>query len=118
MWQDHQWHDDMRGPAGGPDPGRPEGNGNGRSPGGPADQAGDADRLEEEFPLGNGTAETEALVTCPYCGQPNEIELDPGSGARQEYVEDCRVCCRPWRVLVRYGPDGSADVTLEPEDGA
>jgi hypothetical protein len=60
-------------------------------------------------------AETEATVTCPYCGEVNEIGLDPGGGAHQEYVEDCQVCCRPWRVLVEYRPDGSATVQLEAE---
>ncbi|HEX6617571.1 MAG TPA: CPXCG motif-containing cysteine-rich protein [Gemmatimonadales bacterium] len=75
----------------------------------------DDDELEEEFPLGDGTAETEATVTCPYCGEVNEIALDPGGGAHQEYVEDCQVCCRPWRVLVEYLPDGSAMVEVEPE---
>ena len=74
---------------------------------------GDADFLEEEFPLGDGTAETSATVVCPHCGEPVEIALDPGSGAEQEYVEDCEVCCRPWRVSVRYAPDGSADVMVE-----
>ena len=58
------------------------------------------DFLDEEFPLGDGTADTEAQVRCPYCGQVNEIGLDPGGGATQDYVEDCQVCCRPWRVLV------------------
>jgi hypothetical protein len=74
------------------------------------------DFLDEEFPLGDGTADTAAEVLCPYCGQVNQISLDPGSGAVQDYVEDCQVCCRPWRVLVTYGPDGAADVTLEPGD--
>jgi hypothetical protein len=41
-----------------------------------------------------------------------EIALDPGGGARQDYVEDCEVCCRPWQVTVRYGPDGAAEVSL------
>lgn len=72
--------------------------------------------LDEEFPLGDGTADTAAQVLCPYCGQLNEIGLDPGSGASQDYMEDCQVCCRPWRVQVTYGPDGGADVILEPED--
>lgn len=75
------------------------------------------DYLDDEFPLGDGTADTEALVRCPYCGEMNEIGLDPGSGAVQEYVEDCQVCCRPWRVLVAYGPDGSATVTLDADEG-
>jgi len=41
----------------------------------------DDDSLDEEFPLGDGTAETGASVLCPYCGEINEIVLDPGSGA-------------------------------------
>jgi hypothetical protein len=74
------------------------------------------DDLDEEFPLGDGTADTEAEVRCPYCGEINEITLDPGSGSEQDYVEDCQVCCRPWRVAVHYDPQGEADVTVEPED--
>ena len=77
----------------------------------------ESDYLDEEFPLGDGTADTEAVVHCPYCGQENEIGLDPGNGASQEYVEDCQVCCRPWKVLVTYGPNGTADVMVESEDG-
>jgi hypothetical protein len=76
----------------------------------------DDDSLDEEFPLGDGTAETRAEVLCPYCGEINEIALDPGSGSEQEYVEDCQVCCRPWRVAVRYLADGSAEVSVEVED--
>jgi hypothetical protein len=73
------------------------------------------DSLDEEFPLGDGTAETGATVRCPYCGEINEIVLDPGSGSQQEYVEDCQVCCRPWQVVVHYLPDGTADVSAELE---
>lgn len=74
------------------------------------------DPLDEEFPLGDGTADTEAEVRCPYCGETMEITLDPGSGGDQEYIEDCQVCCRPWLVRVNYGEDGAADVTVEPND--
>jgi hypothetical protein len=74
------------------------------------------DDLDEEFPLGDGTAETGAAVRCPYCGEINEIALDPGSGSDQQYVEDCQVCCRPWNVVVRYLPDGTAEVSAQPED--
>jgi hypothetical protein len=76
----------------------------------------DNENLDEEFPLGDGTAETDASVRCPYCGEINEIALDPGSGSRQEYVEDCQVCCRPWRVVVSYLQDGNANVSIEMED--
>lgn len=72
------------------------------------------DSLEEEFPLGDGTADGKATVACPHCGEVNTLTLDPGGGAAQEYVEDCQVCCRPWRVVVRYGLDGGAAVSAEP----
>lgn len=68
--------------------------------------------LDEEFPLGDGTAAMDAVVVCPYCGESVEIGLDPGSGNAQEYVEDCQVCCRPWRVSVTYDEQGQADVWL------
>jgi hypothetical protein len=64
---------------------------------------------------GADTLETEATVLCPYCGELNEIGLDPGGGRNQEYVEDCQVCCRPWRVEVTWLPDGGVDVSVEAE---
>jgi len=72
----------------------------------------------EDFPLGDGTADTTATVICPYCGEENEIALDPGSGASQDYIEDCQVCCRPWHVFVSYDATGSAHVHAEPADDA
>jgi hypothetical protein len=76
------------------------------------------DPLDEAFPLGDGTADTGAVVRCPYCWEENPIALDPGSGAVQEYVEDCQVCCRPWTVHVSYLADGTADVEVEAADDA
>jgi len=72
--------------------------------------------LDADFPLGDGTADTTAVVHCPYCGEPNDIALDPGSGASQEYVEDCQVCCRPWRVRVTYDAEGAGWVDVEAAD--
>lgn len=69
--------------------------------------------LDEDFPLGDGAADVEATVTCPYCAEPAMLTLDPGSGDAQQYVEDCPVCCQPWQVDVRYSPEGSATVRVE-----
>lgn len=74
------------------------------------------DALDEAFPLGDGVADVTATVWCPYCGEPSEVAVDPGGGSAQEYVEDCAVCCQPWRVTVAYGADGSATVTAEAAD--
>ncbi len=70
---------------------------------------------DEEFPLGDGTADIEATVQCPYCWGLHQISLDPGSGPDQQYVEDCPTCCQPWRVRVVYR-GGSADVEVRGED--
>ena len=67
--------------------------------------------LDRDFPLGDGTAETESTITCPYCGEAASIALDPGSGATQDYVEDCPVCCQPWQLHVQYRTDGTAKVS-------
>jgi hypothetical protein len=66
--------------------------------------------LDRDFPLADGTAETSGTVVCPYCGESVEIGLDPGSGGAQDYVEDCAVCCQPWRVHVQYDAEGRAHV--------
>lgn len=50
-------------------------------------------------------------VHCPYCGRRIELVVDPSAG-RQEYVEDCSVCCRP--IVVRS--DGSTCVEVRTED--
>lgn len=74
------------------------------------------DPLDDAFPLGDGTADALADVYCPYCGEPEEIFVDPAGGAHQEYVEDCPVCCRPWHVTVRFDSAGGLTVTLRAED--
>ncbi len=74
----------------------------------------DIDDLDADFPLGNGSADTDAVVYCPYCNESVEIAIDPGSGGSQQYVEDCEVCCQPWMVNVLYRADGGADVSVTP----
>jgi transposase-like protein len=68
------------------------------------------DPLDDEFPLGDGSADLDADVACPWCGEVVSVRLDPGSGEEQEYVEDCQVCCRPWLVRVTYDASGAAQV--------
>ncbi|MEK6609179.1 MAG: CPXCG motif-containing cysteine-rich protein [Myxococcota bacterium] len=55
-------------------------------------------------------------VDCPYCGEPGEIDLDPGeisAGEHISVVQDCAVCCRPWAVTARVGADGEITVHVE-----
>ncbi|HZH04529.1 MAG TPA: CPXCG motif-containing cysteine-rich protein [Myxococcaceae bacterium] len=53
--------------------------------------------------------------SCPYCGEPVEVQVEPLGASEETYVEDCPVCCRPWDV--RVSRDGeSVSVTLERSD--
>lgn len=80
------------------------------------DEGDDDGLLEVDFPRGDGTADTTAVVYCPYCGELNEIAVDPGGGSAQSYIEDCQVCCRPWRVMVAYDAEGQAVANVEAAD--
>ena len=56
----------------------------------------------------NSTENT--YVDCPYCGERIEVVVDC-SVEYQEYIEDCAVCCQPWRVSVTYD-EGQATVSI------
>jgi hypothetical protein len=58
---------------------------------------------ETRIPLAAGALRPTAmqdhfLSACPYCGEQVEIyiELD----VKGTFIQDCEICCRPWRVRV------------------
>jgi len=42
-----------------------------------------------------------ATFMCAYCGEENEVFIEPEGGAQQLLTEDCSVCCRPNVLRVR-----------------
>ena len=48
-------------------------------------------------------------ITCPYCGETLELIIDSSAG-RQEYIEDCHVCCQPIRLSIHLDKDGLPSV--------
>lgn len=53
-----------------------------------------------------------ASVSCPYCGEENTIVVDETGGSRQDYVEDCQVCCQPWQVIATIDSEGEMNIEL------
>jgi len=52
----------------------------------------------------------EFVVVCPYCGEAIQIYVEPD--VRGVFVQDCEVCCNPWRVRVSGdGEEREVDVT-------
>jgi hypothetical protein len=54
-------------------------------------------------------------VTCPYCGEQIEIYVEPD--VRGSFVQDCEVCCNPWRVRV-FGSGEDRSVAITRADGS
>lgn len=54
-------------------------------------------------------------LTCPYCGEDVEVYVEPD--VRGTFVQDCEVCCNPWRLrVVRRG--GEREVEVSRADGS
>jgi hypothetical protein len=55
------------------------------------------------------------LVTCPYCGERVEIYVEPE--VKGSFVQDCEVCCNPWRVRIA-GRGANRQVEISRGDGS
>jgi len=47
---------------------------------------------------------------CAGCAEWNETALDSSAGQRQQYIEDCQVCCKPNVLTVTW--DGQLEEFL------
>ena len=54
-------------------------------------------------------------VTCPYCGEALEIYVE--ADVRGSFVQDCEVCCNPWRVRIS-GRGEARSVDVRRADGS
>lgn len=54
-------------------------------------------------------------ISCPYCGETIELLIDC-SVSDQEYIEDCKVCCRPISLSVSVEQNGQAVVNPRHEN--
>jgi transcription elongation factor Elf1 len=61
------------------------------------------------------SANQEAVFICDSCGEEIVVPVDLSAGARQDYVEDCPVCCHPMSLHVEIDPDGEAHIEGEHE---
>ena len=59
--------------------------------------------------------DNEASYICGACGEEIVIPIDFSQGNRQEYVEDCPVCCRPNVIHIEIDEGGSARAWAESE---
>ncbi len=58
---------------------------------------------------------TPATFSCPYCMEPNEVEIDETNDTGQTQVLDCQVCCQPIEMTVT-GRGEEMRVDVQPEN--
>ncbi len=51
---------------------------------------------------GVSVIEEDYLFNCPYCGEEMSARLDPSGGKKQDFVQDCEVCCKPIQIKVHF----------------
>ena len=57
----------------------------------------------------------ERAIGCPYCAEVIEVLVD-NSIPRQNYIEDCQVCCRPIIFDVVVDQDGDVMLSVAGEN--
>ncbi|HOC31022.1 MAG TPA: CPXCG motif-containing cysteine-rich protein [Armatimonadota bacterium] len=88
----------------------------------------DFDFEEEEDDLDDGSPEDDELdisemgdtlyFVCDYCGEENELFVDRTVANRQQFTEDCEVCCRPNLVTIVIEDAENIWIDAEREDDA
>jgi hypothetical protein len=45
-------------------------------------------------------SDEDMVWTCQYCGVQNTVWVDLTIDGKQDFIEDCRICCRPNRIII------------------
>jgi hypothetical protein len=53
---------------------------------------------------------------CQYCGVMNSVWIDLTITGKQDFIEDCRICCRPNRIIVSEDEDNNIFIESRPCD--
>ncbi len=67
------------------------------------------------MPGGNVVSLQTTFLQCPYCWEEIEVVVDC-SVPRQQYVEDCSVCCRPILIVVAAADGEIESIEARTED--
>lgn len=62
-------------------------------------------------PACEALVDDQRYLTCPWCFEAVEMYIDPQTTG--EMVEDCAVCCRPWRLRVSRDWEGELYVEVD-----
>ena len=50
---------------------------------------------------------------CRYCGEENDLWVDLTILDEQDMIEDCRICCRPNRIVISRDRENDEYIFLD-----
>jgi hypothetical protein len=62
------------------------------------------------------TTDEDIKWTCQYCGVLNTVWIDLTIGGKQDFIEECRICCRPNRIIILKDEDNNIFIEARPCD--
>jgi len=62
------------------------------------------------------TTDEDLVWTCQYCGVHNSVWVDLTQSGKYDFIEDCRICCRPNRIIITFDRDGNIFLEARPDD--
>jgi len=45
-------------------------------------------------------SDEDLIWMCQYCGVQNTVWVDLTIRTKQDFIEECRICCRPNRIII------------------
>ncbi len=61
-------------------------------------------------------SDDDLVWTCQYCGVLNTVWLDLTLDRKQDFIEDCRICCRPNRIIITVDKEDNIFIESRPSD--
>lgn len=75
------------------------------------------DELGYPAPVPAGRTTGDSTFPCPYCGEKNDLFLEPVPDRLvQEFAEECETCGRMYAVTVAYDDVGEPSIHAERPD--
>jgi hypothetical protein len=61
-------------------------------------------------------SDEDLVWTCQYCGVENTVWVDLTIEGKQDFIEDCRICCRPNRIIILKDEEDNILIESRPSD--
>jgi hypothetical protein len=62
------------------------------------------------------TTDEDIVWACQYCGELNTVWIDLTVGEKQDFIEECRICCRPNRIIISKDEGNNIFIDARPCD--